>query len=262
VKDKLKLFLAFSPQPKQFVYDRYDKNDINTVLAPVHVNSGLTISMQSGHVCVVFREEEFEKVLLHELMHAYKFDTPDTKGNVECFKLVSEIQTVFKLHGTPLILNEGFNDTITCLCMIGFHEARRDPAMSLNEYLRAYESQFNKQQNYILDKAVQVLKYYGYSSYSDKQPIVQLTHVFSYYITKAVNFVFITQFNDLISNKVRLIDIEDGFCKYARLLNKLLHSHAFEMEVNRRLTKNKTYSNTLKMIDLPETKKLFKGNGV
>jgi hypothetical protein len=146
--------------------------------------------------------------------------------------------------------------------MIGFHEARRDPAMSLNEYLRAYESQFNKQQNYILDKAVQVLKYYGYSSYSDKQPIVQLTHVFSYYITKAVNFVFITQFNDLISNKVRLIDIEDGFCKYARLLNKLLHSHAFEMEVNRRLTKNKTYSNTLKMIDLPETKKLFKGNGV
>jgi hypothetical protein len=254
-KEKLHVVMCFSPVVKSTMYNKYTPTNTASALSPLQVNSGFTCFVPNLQVCVVFREEEFDKVLLHELMHAYNIDTAAIPMEEHvCDEIIKGIQEDFKLQGTRLVLNEGYNDTITCVCVIGFHELRKNPKLSLQAYLKAFEKQFRKQQRYIIDKAIHILKYYNFTSYTDRAPIFQNnTHVLSYYVTKAINFLCIDEFNDVLGRKIRMYDNPGGFCRYAQHLKRCLSSQAFEMEVNQGLSrlKNTNLSNlTLKMMDL------------
>jgi hypothetical protein len=161
-------------------------------LTSEHVNSGVTTlrihQLRDKGTVVVYREEEMTKVLIHELIHYIGIDFKNIDSKDE-----QELNEYFKLIGRKSInINESFTDTLACLINTGLYTllGRGD----YNEFI----INLKKERKFILDQAQKVLINGGYMIVDDvivaTKSSRESTHVMSYYVLKAANFVEIQWF--------------------------------------------------------------------
>lgn len=72
----LNIFLNFTPFKKTLPQDR------GITLGPNHVNTAYTMRCKENNEIVLYREEEWKKVFIHETFHSFGFDPTDQQINV------------------------------------------------------------------------------------------------------------------------------------------------------------------------------------
>ena len=151
-------------------------NGKKKILGPNNVNSGYSeiMSNNSSNVCV-FRIEEMEKVLVHEMVHALKLD----KGHI------SVPDTFFNIFNispkTEILLNEAYTEILALILLLVLKSKK------YNELLKNIE----KEQKHTAKQVAKILKYYNFNSieefirpYDNLDRYKQNTSIFSYYFVK------------------------------------------------------------------------------
>ena len=137
--NNIKIFnihLILSPAKKRFEY--------NNILTAKCINSGFTYP--KGNDIFIFREEEFPKVIIHELLHHQKLIDNQIFDIENKYKLMNHFNINNK---TKLILNE----TIIELCALILHLS-----FISNEYNLDIKDLFIIELKYSLFKCYQILK--------------------------------------------------------------------------------------------------------
>lgn len=156
---------------------------------PQHVNSGVTFMKDLARSEIfVYRYEEMCKVLLHELLHAYRFDyhaLSHTQHGEEFLKSLQYSYFPNGVHTTRLGLNEALNDFLTCVIYTGIFVKYDDPRniCSYKTFLPRFNKTLKQVQAYILATCAKILQYGKVQGTHTEE-----THVLSYYIGKAILF--------------------------------------------------------------------------
>jgi hypothetical protein len=192
---ELNVYLYMTPFKKEFPATS------STVLGPTHSNTGFTTSCTANlsknggktHTeIVIYRHEEFFKVLLHETMHNLDLDFGHGAGDVSVDKVFPGIR-----H--PIILSETYVETWARLLNVAFYcyYDIYGSSGSYGSYQTAVRRCLNAERAFSLYQAQRVLKHMGLSlqqllsTYSDssnssKSLVSKLYHedtnVFAYYI--------------------------------------------------------------------------------
>lgn len=147
------------------------------VLTPLHVNGGVTWAAMN--MILVYREEEWEKVLLHELLHYFGFDYfPQGLMEVD-----SQIAKQFSIEAsTPrgLGLNEAYIEALTSIIYVAYIVlCGRSRSSAFTTFKSLWRSAMRFTQNHYIKQIVKLQTHYGKLAWRES------THVFSYYVCKA-----------------------------------------------------------------------------
>jgi hypothetical protein len=158
------------------------------IICPKHINSGYTD--KGENYIVVWREEEFEKVLLHELLHLCELDNSNDEH---------KINSPFKITGI-----ERYFEAITDYYAILFYLVY----ISILTHKSVY-SLFQIEYQFIKNQAIMMNKYLNLNN---SIIIKQESSAFEYYIVKYM--IFFNTINNNISVDIVLIN---------KILNKENH---------------------------------------
>ena len=237
---------------------KYNKYNIkNKILGPNEVNSGLSIP--SHREIVLWRDEELNKVLLHELIHTYKLDeklyqTSNLKNYV--------YNTINVSKNTEINPNETYTESLAILLNTIFNMIDKNSnSISTKDLYKKYINQINKEVDFSTNQTSKILLYNGYTNINDlfrennKNNVInankyqynhqwkQNTNVLSYYILKNAIIYNLKHFIDYLKNTNNLyVNNSDNFIN---ILNKSLDNKAFINKINNRIKKikNKKYKN-------------------
>ena len=214
----LQIALGYSPLKKLLPLPLPRKKRI---LEPIHVNSG--VSIPSSSACVVYRQEEMCKVILHELLHIWNFDG---RRDEAMDRRIEARYKINSLHQT-IRLGEAYNDAMCCIII----SAIRARACAAVDAYASYHFQIDKTRRHIFKKAGNVQEFYGSGAWTES------THAFSYYVAKAVIFQHLPLFEawllsqphlganaDFYAFLVPLLEADSpppDFAKYARASRSL-----------------------------------------
>jgi len=188
---ELNVYLYMTPFKKEFPARS------SSVLGPTHSNTGFTTSCTANFSknggktrteIVIYRHEEFFKVLLHETMHNLDLDFGHGAGDVS-------VDKVFPGIHHPIILSETYVETWARLLNVAFYcyYDIYDSSGSYGSYQTAVRRCLNAERAFSLYQSQRVLKHMGLSlqqllsTYSDTKSLVsklydEETNVFAYYI--------------------------------------------------------------------------------
>lgn len=168
VRDPVTILIYLTTAKKRFPTD-------GSILTPKHINSGFTIP--SDNIVVVYRKEELNKVLLHELTHLYNVD----KGPIER-SVTDEIHRYFNMDPSiRLLLNESLTEFFAAVMNILF-------ASSGNLDEKTVFKLLDKEKMFIDIQAKRVIAYTQLCVKNDAQKYREATNVIAYYIVKGAMF--------------------------------------------------------------------------
>jgi hypothetical protein len=164
------------------------------VLAPENVNTAFTMSCAPDGEIVIFREEEFFKVFIHETFHAYGLDfgMKETKNLNTLLKKLFPIKSDFNV-------NEAYAETWARIINCGLYSffslnnsdknkknflLYMDFCLQLERLFAIY--QMNKVLNFMGINYKDLYEVNERSSYLREQLYKENTHVFGYYILTAI----------------------------------------------------------------------------
>jgi hypothetical protein len=198
---EIDIVLVFSKQRKELP----DKSS-KISLSPPHVNSGLTIHMNrtntsGAHVpfCMIYRLEEMEKVILHEMMHAWNIDFWYQPHHEEHFRNLFNIGDTGK--GTRL--SESYNDALACMFMVGVdvYKGQKGAMSSLEKFTELYEQRMHYTRLHVVDVAQRVIAYHEGDEMPEKSQWREDTHAFAYYVVKALIFLDMPAFDAFLERQ-------------------------------------------------------------
>ena len=157
---KINIFSFLSDRKKKFPKDNF--------YTPYHVNTAYSIAKTE---IVMFRKEEYEKVLIHELIHFYKLDI---------YERQPQLRKLFPKFNFTFNPNEAYTDFFAILLHILYVNHMTN--ISLKKLIKIELGFINHQAKKILSKAnvnniKNLLKIFN-----------QSTSVFSYFILKSAMF--------------------------------------------------------------------------
>jgi hypothetical protein len=240
-QDKYRINILLTPLRKKF-----SKEEIT--LTPMNINSG---SALSGSFVNVWRIEELEKVLIHELQHYLHFDYHVFD---KYYKDVNEvIKKHFKLsddNNKSNKSNESYNETLAAIINMCYQSSKYN--VKINK-IYEYEIKF------LIFQSLKIIKHFNNikSDYNilDIQ-FIQTTSCLSYYILKCILFFNIIDFLGFLKdNGIKCIG--DNIRNYATFLDKTLSSDKIknlneliselDENVNKLNVKDDFLKNTLRM---------------
>jgi hypothetical protein len=235
--DKLNLNIFLGKQRKEITS--------NNILTPININSG---SCLRGVFVNIWREEELEKVLFHELQHFYSCDFHTFNKNYD--KIHSFVREQFDIIG-----DDKSNESINEMMAILLHSIYQSERLHMEiDMIYSYEIFFS------LFQIAKIIRFFNGNSYdelfkSNKKhiKIKQTTSVVSYYIIKGILLFNINSTMDFIE-KVNLKVDDNKILLYKEYLEQILNKkedireivNKF-IEIYKELEPNKFISKTLRM---------------
>jgi hypothetical protein len=152
------------------------------IIGPEHVNSAFTYVSSPTRDIYLYRLEEIDKILIHELIHAFHIDRFywSAESNATLHHLLREVgYKVVPVH-------EEFLDTITDTLAIPIHMALLHARMSKPQPCKLSKA-LAMQRSWCLYQASKVLQYADFTKKEDLKlrTYPQETHVLAYYVFKA-----------------------------------------------------------------------------
>ena len=223
---------------------------IYKILGPREVNSGVCIF--NTRKILIFRKEENEKLLIHELCHLLNLD----------FSIVNipNITNIVNLNPeTETRINESVTEIFALIIhsIIVSINLRNKKNYNLGSTLINYEINFN------LIQIAKILNHYGFNNSKDffcdyntnnNNKFKQTTSVFSYFIVKTACFYNKTQFHNFLTNNFTDLNYnnkQNALENYKTLVINSLQNSEFHSEIDFIMknlkTKNKLFLDTLRM---------------
>jgi hypothetical protein len=99
---QLNIYLYFTDLPKLL--------NNEAVIGRTHVNTGFTLACSSKNEIYIFREEEWFKVFIHEVFHAFGIDFADSRLTPTQQLCQDRIHRIFKLPHVNILVFEAFTE--------------------------------------------------------------------------------------------------------------------------------------------------------
>jgi hypothetical protein len=160
-----------------------------TIIGPEHINTAFTMACAKNGQIIIFREEEWFKVFIHETFHSYGFDfaTKDHGGLKNVLREIFPINSDFSIY-------EAYTETWARIINCAFCSFN---ALSVHAHKnqKAFLSNLNFcleiERMFALYQAIKVLGFMGlrYGDIHKKENThlyKENTHVFAYYIMTAI----------------------------------------------------------------------------
>ena len=187
--NKLDIFIYPTPFTKNL------PGSTSTVLGPEHVNTAYTFACAPQGQMIIFREEEWFKVFIHETFHAYGLDF--ARSDMSEFKL--KIKSLFPIN-SDFDLYEAYTETwariINCaFCSFNSLEAGKKSGQNNKAFIENFNFCIGIERLFSLYQCTKVLSFMGlhYNDIHDKKSnylrdklYKENTHVFAYYIMTAI----------------------------------------------------------------------------
>jgi hypothetical protein len=199
------------------------------ILCPDNINSGSTYP---GRKITLWREEEFYKVLIHELVHYVRFDF---SYDSEVFKLANSILKKYISVNT----HDSNNESYTEILAITLHTVMMSQLLN-----QSFTSLLKYEIYHSLFQMAKIISHFGgdvcdqlFKQHPEHITIKQTTNVTSYFIVKTFNLLIYVMFLNFwnkygyyINNKTMLTYLalyEEsmnalGHIKYANMVNKMI----------------------------------------
>ena len=187
--------------PTPFLKELPDK--MTTTLGVEHVNTAFTISCSPESEIVIFRNEEWFKVLIHETFHAYGLDSGRTNKN-QLLKFLRQLFPIDSDHD----ISEAYVETWArimnvALCSFNALGNKKD----LPTFITYMSFNLQLERLFTLYQCNKVLRFMGLTynnihepgeknAYLRKNLYREDTHVFSYYILTAI---FLNNYYEFLS---------------------------------------------------------------
>lgn len=235
--DKLNLNIFLGKQRKEITS--------NNILTPININSG---SCMRGVYVNIWREEELEKVLFHELQHFYSCDFHvNNKNYTEINKFIKSYFHIFEDDKS----NESINEMMAILLHMIYQSEKLNMEIDM---IYSYEMFFT------MFQIAKIIRFFDGNSYaelfkSNKNhiKIKQTTSVVSYFIIKGILLFNINSTLDFL-NKVNLKIDNNKILEYKEYLETIINKKdGIEIVINKLieiykdLEPNKFISKTLRM---------------
>ncbi len=165
----------------------------NTVLGETNVNTAFTTSCPKDAEIVVYRKEEWFKVLIHESFHSFGLDFSNL-NNADCLRYILNIFPVESQVNLYESYTEFWAETMNILFCSFFSLKHKN---NINEFLDNVEILLNLERSYSFFQLVKVLNHMGltykdlYSNTKNSDELRKIfykenTNVLSYYIIKTI----------------------------------------------------------------------------
>lgn len=209
----IKIVFLGSPAKKKLWPLEEDK-----VMLPIHINSGSTLR---GSFINIWRYEEWQKVLIHELIHYLEIDLNHTSNGFD--KTVTYVEQKYNIQG-KVLPPEAYTDTLAILLHTIYISTTYDDFMK----------NFKYEQNFSLFQAAKVLHYIGAKTIDDLKNTVTLsqqTSVFSYYILKAALLLDIDLFTKLFEENT--IKYNNNVDQFIDIMEEVLDNNEFKTSIEK-----------------------------
>lgn len=199
-----------------------------------HVNSG--VAFMNTNQIYIWRDEELEKVLIHELIHVAKYDYNIYSNNI--------FSSIFCISDKRLAIHESYTEILTLFFNIALFD---------NVDYIIFIQMLRLEIIHSLVQTAKILKYYKYKSFrqllkssSNNCEILfnQKTHIISYYIIKSaliyhLNWLLNLNSSDIIFNYQKLDNL-------LKLMTKCLYNKKYIIVIDKLIKKGYT-SDSLRM---------------
>lgn len=208
-------------------------NKKTKILGSNNINSGVTVFKYNESlpiITTVYRSEEMYKLIIHELIHNYKYDFAFMEFNLKLSDFINISRD------TKLTVNESYTEVVALLLntMVESFNFKEVGNYDLFKVMLNYEAQFS------LLQCARILKFYGFTSvedffqkYDNKNRFRQNTNVFSYFFIKTallVNTGALLNFFERYTNNLYLKKGNIYYIKseYESLIIKSLKRNQFQ----------------------------------
>ena len=210
--EHLRLIVLYGNQKKQINYDECDKT-----LCSNNINSGLSIKHD---LIMIWRKEEFYKVLIHELIHFFGIDF---YVNDEIYKLLEHsVNKKYKNIKNDKI-NESYTEAIAILINSVVYSKIHN--IDVNKIIK-YEIIFSHFQ------IAKILNYFDNDSIGNLDNIIlkQNTSVFSYYIIKTMLLTnYKKMYNFWETNGFQILNTNED--EYEIIYNEILNNNNLDVDI-------------------------------
>lgn len=226
------------------------------IIGPNNVNSGLSIP-DLRHI-KIWRDEELNKVLVHELIHSYKLD----KSIYEYDNTNNHIRNNINIDKyTDINVNEAYTETLSVILNSIFilvdkekynSKSKRKTKRNTNTYsYKQFQDILSDEIDFSLLQSAKVLKYNGYNNINELFDFndnfwKQKTNVLSYYIIKSALLFSLDDFIKFLKTTNRLIVDKSNINDFNKLLVRSLKNKKYIKQVNHyiKTLKNKNIEDT------------------
>jgi hypothetical protein len=204
------LTIFFSPNKKKLI-------KLDNCLHAIHVNSGST---HFGKYMNIWRKEECEKVLIHELIHYLDIDA-GFSNSTGYDNYVNVLTKKYNIKGTVNPF-ECYTDGLAILIHTIYVSVKS--GLNLNELLKI-------EINFVLFQAAKVLYYYGITNFNElgTKPICQSTSIFSYYILKSSLLYSINDFVNFIGTD---INFNNKLPEFEIMMDNAMNNTSYQICIN------------------------------
>lgn len=155
------------------------------IIGPGNVNTGSTIPCREKSLIVIYRQEEFLKLVIHEVIHSMGIHLPDNMYNY----YTKELDNIFGIESTY-----NFNETYTevwamLLNQIFFISISNGKDLDRMAFIKLLNSSLNIELCFSAMQVIKILNFMDISLYDLRdiernKNFKENTHVFAYYIMK------------------------------------------------------------------------------
>jgi len=205
------------------------------IITPMNINSGSTLF--SSYVCL-WRLEEYEKVLIHELLHYIGIDHQLFTD----ISLNNKINMIFKIVGKNHI-NESYNECVASIINMCWKSIKYN--ININKI-------YDLETKFLIFQTNKIIKFFDGNKAEDlfNINIIQTTSALSYIIIKTILFINITEILHLI-NYIKIKFNNNNIILYQNLLLDLLQKKNYIQILNNNfnvsIDKNKFIGKTMRM---------------
>jgi len=251
---KFTIYFYFTSLEKKIPISNID------ILDQIHVNTGFTTTCPVDSEIVIFRKEEWFKVLIHESFHNFALDFSDMNTN-QCTK---DILSIFKVNSEVNLFEsytEFWAEIMNCLFCSFFNLKNKT---DISEFLSSFEFLINIERTNSFFQLVKTLDFMGlnYKSmyYDNKQSQIlrdnlykEKSNILAYYIIKVI---LINNYQGFLSwckiNNFSLLQFKKTttnlmeFCNFIKrnYKSKLMLDNVISSEVCLQKMKNEKKNNT------------------
>lgn len=214
------------------------------IINPIHVNSAYTYGFchATNHI-VIYRKEEWFKVLIHETFHSFALDEKLIANK----HLDDKIQTIFPLN-SKIMVNESYCESWAIIWNSVFHSFLAQPN-NVNLFLKSFKYIYSYECSFSYYQVTKILHHFGlkYNElYENKRKYMTYkegTNVFSYYILKSNTIQNINDFLQLCGNDNNILLFNTTYDKYYHFIENTYKKFKYtDIEI-----KNKETVRTLRM---------------
>jgi hypothetical protein len=191
--ESLDIYIYLTPFKKRLPENKSE------VIGPVNANTGYTYRCEKKNEIVIYREEEWFKVLLHETIHAFGNDFDNEEGD---YNSTMDLRKIFSLpQEINIRMSETYSEIWARFMNVAFQTYFKNPpsleSRTAKQFKKNFEMYLNLESVFSLYQCIKILDFMGVnyqvlideSEHSRKMMRAfyrENTHVFAYYVLTSI----------------------------------------------------------------------------